>query len=186
MTQSAVIWNPVTSEFGEQTSSPRPDQRLVHVNEASTDPMKWSFIHSSRNSCSVVFCYQFTRCLCVLLMFLVGQRFPLSATLPNPSSCTNLKDSSCHRESTQFQVQLVVRGSDAWRLGLWTVSSCCSYLLVKRAGISASLPVRILRLAFSVSFVDALSIAFSFVELLGLTLAAALAVTRPVFRPAVR
>ena len=148
MTQSAVIRN-----RSSQACTFRRHQSVVHVNQTSTDPKKWSSITSSRDSCSVVVCRQFTCCHSVL------------HTVALCTVHTTCQYSELHlfqrrllllqRERTEVQVQVVVEGSDARGLRLPPVSSSCSicnHFLVKRAETSASVPVRVFRLALSNSF----------------------------------
>ena len=58
----------MASTFSEQTIASqgcirrRIDKILVHVDQLSMDPMKWSSIHSSWNSCSAAVCRQSLCC----------------------------------------------------------------------------------------------------------------------------
>ena len=161
--------------------------------------MQWSSITSSRDSCSVVVCRQFTCCRSVL------------HTVALYTVQTTCQYSELHlfqrrllllqRERTEVQVQVVVEGSDARGLRLPPVSSSCSicsHFLVKRAETSASVPVLVFRPAlfpfpfsFCVPFSSSIfisvsfSFSFSFVVFLGLASAAALALIRHWFPPTV-
>ena len=136
---SIIFLNQVASTFSEQTIASqgyirrRIDKILVHVGQLSVDPMKWSSIHSSCNSCSATVYRQSFCCRFALRAVAVLGSCCCRATLvinSNPSLCTSCV-TCCSR------------------LMFGILSPCSFRLVIDRAATLPSVLVPVPRLNFS-------------------------------------